>query len=113
MSSFVEDNRLKVSNMLHCIANGAKVYYQPPENVKLVYPCIIYNRSRIENQNADNFGYKHSFFYDVTVISKQVDDQMFIDLLNYKDNECFLKTDYKNRLVKDNLYHDYFTITTH
>lgn len=30
------------------------VYFQPPESVKLLYPCIVYKRSAGDTRFADN-----------------------------------------------------------
>ena len=44
----LENRRLKLQKLLEDIleANGKakNVYYQPPEGIKISYPCIVYNR---------------------------------------------------------------------
>lgn len=49
------------------------VYFQPPESIKLVYPCIIYSLDGIDISHADNAPYKHLKKYQVTVIDKNPD----------------------------------------
>lgn len=47
-----------------------KVYFQPKTNVKLTYPCIIYERDQAKNFHADNTPYLHTKRYQVTIIDK-------------------------------------------
>ena len=81
------------------------VYYQPPETIKLTYPCIIYNKSKKYAIHADNDKYLRYTSYDVMVISKDPDDPLVEsvwDLNHCKHDRCY---------VSDNLHHDAFTIT--
>ena len=44
-----------------CETLGSKnVYFQPPESVKMNYPAIVYSRSDIENDHANNQVYIQS-----------------------------------------------------
>lgn len=81
------------------------VYYQPPESIKLEYPCIIYNKSRKYAIHADNDKYLKYTSYDVLVISKDPDDPL-VDLVWNLQN-CRHDRSYSS----DNLHHDAFTIT--
>lgn len=49
------------------------VYFQPPENVKLEYPCILYVRDFIHNQFADDHPYASRKRYLITVIDEDPD----------------------------------------
>ena len=49
------------------------VYFQPPPNVKLTYPCIIYHRDFAVTEFADNAPYNHEVRYLVTVIDRDPD----------------------------------------
>lgn len=46
------------------------VYFQPPVNVALEYPCIVYNRDFAETKFADNAPYDIVYRYLVTVIDR-------------------------------------------
>lgn len=48
----------------------SRVYFNPPESVKLEYPAIIYHRKPIDNTFANNGVYKQSQGYKVTVIDE-------------------------------------------
>ena len=81
------------------------VYYQPPESIKLEFPCIIYNKSKKYAIHADNDKYLRYTSYDVTVISKDPDDPL-VDAVWDITNST-----YDRSFVSDNLHHDTFTIT--
>lgn len=51
----------------------ANVYYQPPANIRMEYPCIVYSKSRESTTYADNDVYKERQAYNVTVIEKDPD----------------------------------------
>lgn len=48
----------------------SRVYFNPPESVKLQYPAIVYHRKPIDNSFANNGVYKQSQGYEVTVIDE-------------------------------------------
>lgn len=52
------------------------VYFQPPPSVKLVYPCIVYDLSRIHTWHADDKTYLNKCGYDITVIDKDPDSEI-------------------------------------
>lgn len=80
------------------------VYYQPTENVKLVYPCIIYELSGINKTCADDINYLNSTSYRLTVIDRQPDSPISDAVINLP--WCSFNTHF----VNDNLHHDVFTI---
>lgn len=60
---------------LHAIllAIVPNVYFQPPSNVQMKYPCIVYARDDALNQFADNTTYDSHKRYQVTVIDRDPD----------------------------------------
>lgn len=52
------------------------VYFQPPTNVLLKYPCIIYNRDFADTKFADDSPYNHTLRYMVTVIDQNPDSDI-------------------------------------
>ena len=58
------------------VGEGGKVYFQPPENVELTYPCIIYARFRSDTEFADNSPYRYTKRYLVTVIDRNPDSDI-------------------------------------
>lgn len=82
-----------------------RVYYQPPENLKLTYPCIVYERSNALIDYADNKPYLKVKRYTVTLITKTADNDKYVDqLLDLP--MCTFDREFKN----DNLVHDVFNI---
>ena len=53
-----------------------KVYFQPDINVKLQYPCILYHNDTGDTEYADNYPYRFTKRYMVTVIDKDPDSQI-------------------------------------
>lgn len=53
-----------------------KVYFQPPENLQIRYPCIIYSLTGFFQREADNKNYHRRREYSMTYITKNPDDPM-------------------------------------
>jgi hypothetical protein len=67
-------NRVQLQTLLEELIGSRNVYFQPPENVKLSYPCIIYSRGNIgKTQFADDIPYLHKTRYMVIVIDANPD----------------------------------------
>ena len=98
------NRRLELQDKFEELLGSRQVYYQPPESVKLSYPCIIYKRSSIMNNNANNQVYRQDTAYEVTVIDKRPDSEIVYKLSR------FPKTYHNRHYTYDNLNHDIFTI---
>lgn len=98
------DRRLKLHDELLSIFNQ-NVYYQPPESIKLSYPCLIYELSAGQMKTADNDLYLFTRRYDCTYITRDPDHDFIEKVLKH-----FRYATYDRRFVSDNLYHDTFTI---
>lgn len=90
---------------LERILGSEYVYYQPPENVKLSYPCIVYNLDGVSNVRADNEAYLWNKYYQITCISKDPDWDIWERLVR-RFEHCGL--DRTARI--DNLNHWYLTL---
>lgn len=66
-------DRLELHTVLTTLLNSSAAYFQPPESVNLVYPCIVYRRSNIRVDHADNKPYSLKKEYTLTVITKDPD----------------------------------------
>lgn len=64
------DRRLELQSLLEDILGSDNVYFQPPENVVMQYPCIVYGRDGAHRVSADNSGYRRVQRYQVTVIDR-------------------------------------------
>lgn len=102
------DKRLKLDALLRKvmrdISGVENVYFQPPENLLLKYPAIVYSRSDIRNRPADDMVYSQFTFYDLTVIDKNPDSLLVYAVASLP--RCKFGRHYKS----DNLNHDTFTI---
>jgi hypothetical protein len=52
------------------------VYFQPPTNIQMQYPCIIYRRDNSRNEYAGNKRYLHTKRYQVTVVDRNPDTEL-------------------------------------
>lgn len=50
------------------------VYFQPPGNHKLIYPCIVYETDDLEPHHANNKVYGLECAYNVQYITRDPDD---------------------------------------
>lgn len=96
--------RLDLQALLEEILGSKNVYFQPPENVKLNYPCIIYSRERITIEHADNIPYLKNKRYQVIVIYRDPDSDIPDKISEIPT--CIFDRHY----VLDNLYHDAFNL---
>lgn len=94
--------RLDLHAILETITE--KVYFQPPENVKLEYPCIVYSRDFADTKFADNNPYRHVKRYMVTVIDRDPDSAL-------PDRVADLPSSTFNRFyTADGLNHDVYQV---
>jgi hypothetical protein len=68
--------RLDLQEVLKTILGSDKVYFQPPANVQMVYPCIVYKRDDVDTRFADNGPYHRTKRYQVTVIDRDPDSEI-------------------------------------
>jgi hypothetical protein len=66
--------RVKLQSLLELICEN--VYFQPPPNISLKYPCIVYSRDGSDAQRADDKLYLHTKRYTVTVIDQNPDSDL-------------------------------------
>lgn len=97
------NSRLKLDSILKELCSN--VYYQPPANLSMKYPAIVYSRSDINNDFADNKVYSQSHEYMVTVIDKNPDSEI-VDKVSQ-----LLGCRYNRNFKSDNLNHDVFIIS--
>lgn len=81
------------------------VYFQPPESLKLKYPCIVYVLSGIDKNNANNKAYKTDKRYEVTIIDYDPDSEFPDKILSH-----FAKCSFDRMFVSENLNHWVFTL---
>lgn len=92
-------NRLDMHELLCSILGSDNVYYQPPESIKMRYPCILYNHVDQSIEHADDLPYKIDSVYMVTYISRDPDSEVPSEI--EKLRSCRFDRHY----VADNLHH--------
>lgn len=63
--------RIELQRYLERVLGSKNVYFEPPETLKMRYPCIVYNLSRMNPTNADNLSYRVSQEYDIQYITRE------------------------------------------
>lgn len=75
--------RLELQTKLENILESSNVYFQPPANIMLEYPCIIYKRDYTKTIFADNNPYHHRKRYQITIIDKNPDSEIPDKIANF------------------------------
>lgn len=97
-------NRLNLQSQLENILGSKHVYYQPPENLKIEYPAIIYSVNDHTNINADNIKYHNRIQYRLTIIDKKPDNNAIKKILDLP------LSSFDRHYVYNNLNHDVITL---
>jgi hypothetical protein len=99
-----DQRRLDLQQLLEQTLGSDKVYFQPPPNVQMVYPAIVYNRDMANTTFADGKPYTFTKRYQVTVIDRNPDSEIpdRVAALPYCRHERFFAT--------SGLNHDVFTL---
>ena len=65
--------RLALQSKLETLLGSDKVYFQPPPNLEMGYPCIVYDVDQASTDFADNAPYHYVKRYQVTVMDGDPD----------------------------------------
>ena len=71
-------------DLLHLLQQAVqhnRVYFQPPENLKIGYPAVVFHLSKIEIDRASNVPYKGAKEYSVTLITKDPEPDVIDEIL--------------------------------
>lgn len=101
--SQMKEHRLELDDIFREILGNNHTYFQPPESVKLQYPCIVYDRD-IRTVKADDISYLYRCRYEVTLIAKDPDSELPLKILDLP--YCSMDRHFTN----DNLHHWVFTL---
>lgn len=99
-----EKRRLKLHEILENIPGVKRAYFQPPEDIRMIYPCIRYERTNGLTEFADNVPYGFTMRYAVMVIDTDPDSRIVEEIA--KLPMCTFDRCYST----DNLYHSVFTL---
>lgn len=96
--------RLELQTLLETILGTDNVYFQPPTNTGLQYPCIIYKRDYAASTYADDIPYHYTQRYSVIIIDRNPDSPIPRRIADLP--LCV----YDRFYTADNLNHDVFTL---
>lgn len=97
-------SRLELHSILIALNPSGRVYFQPPANVTMVYPAIVYSRDNRLFQHADNLAYVDTKRYSVTIIDTDPDSDI-------PDKVAQLPLcSFERFFVSDNLNHDIYNL---
>ncbi len=83
---------------------GCRAYFQPPSNVSMGYPCIVYELDRIVKKRADDNTYLKTRRYQVKLITKNPDDPI-VDAL-----ASLVHSEFERHYTIDTLNHFVFSV---
>lgn len=95
----MNQTRLTVHDLLTSFLDNDHCYYQPPESIKLEYPCIIYKYDNNTRFMADDKPYAIAHQFIITFITRDPDDS----ILDAMFEEPKLRFD--RYYVAENLHH--------
>lgn len=98
-------SRAELQKIFKNILGNNNVYFQPPEDIKISYPCILFRLNNPAINQANNKIYIYRNRYAVTIISKNPDDDLLKKFL-----EEFPYAMVSPRTIVNKLYHDNISI---
>lgn len=96
--------RLALQTLLEETLGSRNVYFQPPSNISMRYPCIVYSRDDVDVIFADNDPYRLLTRYQVSVIDRDPDSEIPHRVASLP------KCRFNRFYTSDNLNHDVFTL---
>lgn len=90
--------------MLQQAVPNDRVYFQPPENLKIVYPAVVFHLSKIDFDHASDVPYKGAKEYSVILITKDPEPDVIDEILKIPYSS--LDTTY----ISDGMNHFVFTV---
>lgn len=100
-----EERRLALDAKLRELLGNDNTYFQPPNSIRLKYPCIIYDLDGEDVKHADNLAYLFGRRFNIIHIHYDPD----VDVMN-EIRTGFTYCKFDRRYISDNLYHDVYTI---
>lgn len=100
-------DRTELQAELEDLLGSRNVYFQPPEDIRMKYPCFVYERSSLRAKFADdNQRYQMYFRYQITYITKNPDTNDLITRMLDRFEYCT----YERHFVVDGLNHEVFNL---
>ena len=94
--------RLELHKLLREITEH--VYFQPPSNAQIQFPCILYVREGSSVDHANNELYRHARQYQITAVDRNPDTELADEI------EALPYTAFQRFFVAEDLNHYVFTL---
>lgn len=99
-----EVRRQEFQAKLENILGSRNVYFQPPSNIRMKYPAIVYTRISLDPIRADDGIHKMSTEYEVVLIDSSPNSPVIYQLAQLPHSR------HSRHFEEDNLNHDSFYI---
>lgn len=99
-----DPRRLELQALLRELLGSGNVYFQPPTNIQMDFPCIIYRKNDVDMFHANNFPYKDCVRYQLIVVDPDPDS-----VLNDKIRSLPMCA-YDRSYTADELNHDVYNL---
>lgn len=96
--------RLELHEVLVSLLGSRNVYFQPPPTEKMRYPCIVYQRTRMDIKSANDLSYSNTIGYTITLIDANPDSLILEKIARLP------MCRFDRHFTADNLNHDVFTL---
>lgn len=96
--------RLELHALLKGLLGSDHVYFQPPPNIEMSYPCIVYQRDSARTLFAGDRPYRHTQRYQVIVIDRNPDSVIPAKIA------ALPMCTYNRFYTADNLNHDVYNL---
>lgn len=97
-------SRLKLQTKLEELPDIRKVYYDPPEGVKMEYDAIRYSKRKPKTNFANDSRYFNMNCFELIVISRMPDHPAVEEILGWPYSS------FERHYISDNLHHDVITL---
>lgn len=95
----------KLQDELKALLGSNNVYFQPPSNFYMEYPCFVITRGSGSQTPADNSTYQFVKRYTITHIGYDPDDDIIDRMVAH-----FQMCKYDRSFTEDTLQHDVFSL---
>ena len=97
--------RVDIQEKFKFLLGSNNVYYQPPANLKMKYPAIVYSLDGLDVKRFDNARLINKNCFSVTHIYRNESENLVETML-----KNFEYISFDNRSIVDGIYNDHYTI---
>jgi len=97
--------RVDIQEKFKFLLGSNNVYYQPPANLKMKYPAIVYSLDGLDVKRFDNTRLINKNCFSVTHIYRNESENLVETMLMN-----FEYISFDNRSIVDGIYNDHYTI---